>query len=428
MEIEKKDQELFENMKNSLKELVRIPSVKGEAEEGAPFGKDVRDALAYVLSLAESLGFRTVNYDNYIGEAVYGDGNEEMAILCHIDVVPVGKLSDWRFPPFSATETEGKIFGRGTMDDKGPAIVCLYCMKALKDEGYFPAKKIKLIFGCDEESGWGCIRHYREVAELPRFGFSPDADFPVLYAEKGILHLKFFFDADPRLVSLKGGERINVVCDRCVSISPLNENFISTDDVKKEGNELVSYGVAAHGSMPEKGKNAILPMLSLLAENGLADRRIVETLFEDSVGLKTLEDETGRLTVSPNVIGLEDGKIAVSVDIRYPATIPFRVVEEKIARIAPYEILSHQLPLFNDKNSFLVQTLLKIYNETTGSDLQPMAIGGGTYARALQEGTAFGPEMPGEESTVHQPNEYVSLENLKLQWIMYKKAIRTLSE
>lgn len=428
MEIEKKDQELFENMKNSLKELVRIPSVKGEAEEGAPFGKDVRDALAYVLSLAESLGFRTVNYDNYIGEAVYGDGKEEMAILCHIDVVPVGKLSDWRFPPFSATETEGKIFGRGTMDDKGPAIVCLYCMKALKDEGYFPAKKIKLIFGCDEESGWGCIRHYREVAELPRFGFSPDADFPVLYAEKGILHLKFFFDADPRLVSLKGGERINVVCDRCVSISPLNENFIPTDDVKKEGDELVSYGVAAHGSMPEKGKNAILPMLSLLAENGLVDHRIVETLFDDSIGLKTLEDETGKLTVSPNVIDLENGKIAVSVDIRYPATIPFRVVEEKIAQIAPYEILSHQRPLFNDKNSFLVQTLLKIYNETTGSDLQPMAIGGGTYARALQEGTAFGPEMPGEESTVHQPNEYVSLENLKLQWIMYKKAIRTLSE
>ena len=428
MEIEKKDLALFSAMKENLKKLIGIPSVKSEPVGNAPFGESVKEALLFTLSLAEELGFHTVNYDNYIGEAVYGDGEDEMAILCHLDVVPVGKLSDWKYPPFSATEADGKIYGRGATDDKGPAIVCLYCMKALKDEGYLPGKKIKLIFGCDEESGWGCIEHYKKVAKMPDFGFSPDADFPVLYAEKGILHVKFFFDAEPGLKELKGGERVNVVCDRCVSISPLNDNFASNERVKKEGDELVSYGISAHGSMPEKGKNAILPMIELLAENGLADKRIAETLFYDCYGLKELEDETGKLTMSPDVIDLKNGKIEISVDIRYPSTVPFEKVKEKIDRIAPYEILSHQLPLFNDKNSFLVQTLLKIYNDAMGTNMQPMAIGGGTYARALKEGTAFGPEMPGEESTVHQPNEYVSVENLKLQWILYKKAIRKLSE
>ena len=171
MEIEKKDLALFSAMKENLKKLIGIPSVKSEPVGNAPFGESVKEALLFTLSLAEELGFHTVNYDNYIGEAVYGDGEDEMAILCHLDVVPVGKLSDWKYPPFSATEADGKIYGRGATDDKGPAIVCLYCMKALKDEGYLPGKKIKLIFGCDEESGWGCIEHYKKVAKMPDFGF-----------------------------------------------------------------------------------------------------------------------------------------------------------------------------------------------------------------------------------------------------------------
>lgn len=417
----------FEDIKKSLKKLVSIDSVQGEAEEGKPFGKGVYEALRYTLGLAEELGFKTNDYDGYIGEAVFGDGEEEMAVLCHLDVVPAGKLSDWKYPPFSATEADGKIYGRGTTDDKGPAIVCLYCLKALKDEGFKPKKKIRLIFGCNEESGWKCIEHYKKVAKMPDFGFSPDADFPVLYAEKGILHVRFAFPAGNGLKSLEGGSAINVVCDRCEAIAPINAALLEKYNVKSEGGKLVTYGKSAHGSTPEKGVNAIEPMLRYLEEEGVVSG-ITRELFDDAHGLKKLCDETGNLTMSPDVASFADGKIYVSVDIRYPATLSGEVVTDILDEIGEYVVLSHQKPLFNDKNSFLITTLLDIYNSAMHTSAKPMAIGGGTYARALKEGTAFGPEMPGEDCAIHQPNEFVSIENLRLQCVMYKQAIKRLSE
>jgi len=414
-------------IKESLKKLISIPSVEDKPQKDMPFGKGVYDALQFTLGLAEELGFETKNYDNYIGEAIWGEG-EEMAILTHLDVVPVGKESDWIYPPFSGEEVDGKIYGRGTMDDKGPAIVCLYCMKALKDAGFTPKKKIKLIFGCNEESGWKCIDHYNKVAKMPDFGFSPDADFPVLYAEKGILHVAFYFENELGLSFVKGGERINVVPDKCEAIAPFIESLAEIYGVKDEGDKLVTFGKTAHGSTPEKGVNAIHSMINYLEGADLVSPVIREYLFEDKLGLTKICDDTGYLTFSPDVICIEDGKIKISVDIRYPSTYSSDKLKEQLKQIAPYKVLSHQLPLYNDKNSFLVQTLLKIFNDTMGTSYEPMAIGGGTYARALKMGTAFGPEMPGEESTIHQPNEYVTIENLKLQFTMYKKAIEELTK
>ena len=414
-------------IKESLKKLIQIPSIEAKPLPNMPFGKDVADALNYTLSLAESLGFETKNYDNYIGEVIWGEG-EEMAILTHLDVVPVGKESDWIYPPFSGEEVDGKIYGRGTMDDKGPAIVCLYCMKALKDEGFIPKKKIKLILGCNEESGWRCIDHYNKVAKMPEFGFSPDADFPVLYAEKGILHVAFKFANELGLEMINGGDRINVVCDKCEAIAPFIESLAEVYGIKSDGNKVVSYGKTAHGSTPQKGENAICKMVCYLESAGLLTSEIREKLFEDKFGFTKLNDDTGYLTLSPDIISIKDDKIYVCTDIRYPSTLDGEKLKKELLKIAPYDELSHQLPLYNDKESFLVKTLLDIFNETMGTDYEPMAIGGGTYARALKMGTAFGPEMPGEESTIHQPNEYVTIENLKLQCVMYKKAIKELTK
>ncbi len=415
----------FEKIKESLKKLISIPSVQGEPKENMPFGEGVYNALNFTLSLAESLGFKTVNYDNYIGEAVYGDGEEEMAILCHLDVVPVGKESDWTYPPFSATEADGKIYGRGATDDKGPAIVCLYCMKALKDEGFLPKKKIKLIFGCNEESGWGCINHYNKVAKMPEFGFSPDADFPVIYAEKGIIHVKFLFDKGG-VEDIRGGEAVNMVCDKCEAVAEYFPDVAKKYGVKlSESGKLLTVGRTAHGSTPEKGVNAIEIMLNYLTETNLTDDKIKKYLFLDELSLKEISDETGKLTLSPNVIRMENDKIAVIADIRFPATKTSDEILEKL-NFAPYEILSLQKPLYNDKNSFLIRTLSEIYNEVTGENKEPIAIGGGTYARALKLGAGFGPET--EDFKIHQPNEFVSEENLKLQFTIYKKAIKKLSE
>ena len=417
----------FEEIKKSLKKLISIPSVEGKPDGDKPFGKDVYDALDYTLSLAQSLGFETVNYDNYIGEAVYGEG-EDLAILVHLDVVPAGKLSEWKHPPFSATEENGRIYGRGAMDDKGPAITCLYAMKALKDQGFVPKKKIKLIFGCNEESGWKCIEHYKKVAKFPDYGFSPDADFPVLYAEKGILHVEFSFPVPEKIAFLKGGDRVNMVCDRVEAVAPFDRKAAEKYGVKTENGKLVTLGKSAHGSTPEKGVNALRPMLAYLEEAAGLPETARKYLFEDALSLKSLSDDTGRLTMSPDVAEIRDGKLFITVDFRYPSTADGQKILDTLKQISDYTVISHQLPLYNDKNGFLIQTLLSVYNETTGEHAEPIAIGGGTYARALKEGTAFGPQMAGEEETIHQPNEYVTEENLRLQFIMYKEAIRRLSE
>ena len=184
----------FDDLVNSLSKFIQFDSSLKPAEGEYPFGKETADCLAYFLSLAEEMGFETHNYDNYVGEVVFGTG-EEFAILAHLDVVPAG--SGWKYPPFGGVINDDisnggvigkKIWGRGAMDDKGPAMVCLYALKALKDEGFKPCRKIKLIVGCNEECGWKCIEHYKKVAHMPDEGFTPDADFPVIYAEKGILH------------------------------------------------------------------------------------------------------------------------------------------------------------------------------------------------------------------------------------------------
>ncbi|MDE6585472.1 MAG: Sapep family Mn(2+)-dependent dipeptidase, partial [Clostridia bacterium] len=410
---------MTEEIKKSISEIIKINSEQTAPAAGAPCGKGAREALDYFLSLASSFGFETKNYEGYAGEVIFGEG-EELAVLVHLDVVPAG--SGWLHEPYGGEidEVTRRIWGRGTMDDKGPAIITLYAMKALKDEGFTPKRKIKLIAGCNEESGWGCIDYYKKHAHMPDDGFSPDADFPAIYAEKGILHLSLKFRANASFSGLCGGERANMVCDRCEVTAPTN------GDMKKynltvENGKIVAKGKSAHGSTPDEGINAIAPVLQYL---GLDE--IYKTLFVDCFGLKKLHDETGFLTFSPNVIKQTGNEIAVTCDIRYPATFKTEDILKHIT--VPYEILSEQAPLYNDANCFLIKTLNGVYNEVTGKNLKPLAIGGGTYARALKCGAGFGPEEPGEESTIHQANEYITFEKIEKCFKIYKLAIERLTK
>lgn len=397
----------FQDILDKISEIIKINSEQSAPEAGAPFGRGARQALDYFLSLAQSFGFETHDIDGYAGEVIFGEG-EEFAILAHLDVVPAG--SGWTHEPFGGEidYTTRRIWGRGAMDDKGPAIISLYALKALKDSGFKPNRKIKLIVGCNEESGWGCIDYYKAHAHMPDEGISPDADFPVIYAEKGIAQLKLKFAADGDYI-IKGGERPNMVCDLC--------------EVEKDGKLHTFRGKSAHGSTPEKGVNAILPALELLGLD-----YIKGLLFEDGFGLCSLRDETGSLTFSPNVIEREGDNLYVTVDVRYPATIPLNTVLSAIeAKGVQYEQLHCQAPLYNDKNGKLIKTLCSVYNEVTGKDCQPIAIGGGTYARALKNGAAFGPEEEGEENTIHQPNEYITFEKVEKCFEIYKLAIARLT-
>ena len=250
----------FDACVRSIAEIVKIDSSQCPALPGKPFGEGAARALHYFLRLAESFGFETHNYDNYIGEVVFGSG-EPFAILCHLDVVPAG--SGWTHDPFGGEIADGKIYGRGTTDDKGPAVICLYCLKALKDAGFAPKRTIKLIVGCNEESGWACIEHYNACAEMPKEGFSPDADFPVIYAEKGILHVRFDYPLrDAPFAALEGGERENMVCDYArADGAALDAARAARYGVSAEGASLVAHGRSAHASTPDAGENALEKLL-----------------------------------------------------------------------------------------------------------------------------------------------------------------------
>ena len=408
-------------------ELLSIPSVKGKPEADAPFGADVKRALTYTLNLAESFGFKTNNYDNYVGEVVFGEG-KPFGVLCHLDVVPVGNLSSWNTPPFTPTEIDSNLYARGALDDKCGAIATLYALKRLKDEGITPTREIRLILGCDEESGWGCIEHYKKCATLPEEGISPDADFPVIYAEKGIVHAKFTLKK-LKPFDLSGGTVANVVCDHCKF--KLNADYSDAlaeklgIQVLGEG-EYENFGVSAHGSTPDKGVNALKPVFHMLSALGYLDASAYKNFFLDAQSLTKLNDETGFLTFSPDVAQTDDENLYLTVDIRYPATYAFESIAALLSKLAPYETLHRQLPLYADKNGKLVQTLLNVYNQVTGDNAEPIAIGGGTYARALKSAVAFGPSFGEEGYSIHQPNEYIPIENFyKLIEILYR-ALKTL--
>ncbi len=400
--------EIFGDILRDISGIIKINSEESAPEAGAPFGKGPKLALDYFLDLAKKFGFETRDIDGYAGEVVWGDG-EEFAILVHLDVVPAG--SGWTKDPFGGETDYGarRIWGRGAMDDKGPAIIALYALKSLKDDGFVPKRKIKLIAGCNEESGWRCIDYYRAHAHMPDEGISPDADFPVIYAEKGILQLELAFDTDGGF-EISGGERPNMVCDLCTVI--------------KDGKTYTFRGKSAHGSTPEKGENAILPALNFL---GL--EKIRHILFENGLGLSGLKDETGSLTFSPNMIKNCGKKLYVTVDVRYPATMDADRILDPVKNAGiEYTVVHEQAPLFNDKNGKLVKTLCNVYNEVTGKNAKPVAIGGGTYARALKNGAAFGPEEDGEESTIHRPDEYITFEKIEKCFKIYKLAVERLTK
>ena len=412
----------FADIVKNLSQIIKFNSEQAPAEEGKPFGAENARCLEFYLSLASFLGFETKNFDNFVGEVTFG-GGEDFAVLAHLDVVPAG--SGWTHEPFGGEvdRVNGKIWGRGAMDDKGPAIIALYALKALKDEGFKPAKRIKLIVGCNEESGWACIDHYNKVAKMPKTGISPDADFPVIYAEKGILHVKVQYPVkDPCFTALSGGGSANMVCDYCEAEARENKELLSRLGLEYAAGKVISRGKSAHGSTPEKGVNAIEKMLAYL---GLDELK--ELLFTSKFGLADMRDETGCLTLSPDIISFDGGNISVTCDIRYPATYKVGDVLKKLdASGLKYEIIHEQAPLFNDKNSRLITTLLNVYNEVTGKNAQPVAIGGGTYARALSYGAAFGPEEDGEESTIHQPDEYITFGKIEKCFKIYKLALQRL--
>lgn len=444
----------------SISEIVQIKSVKGEAEPGMPFGEGPTAALKKGLQEAEKLGFRTKNLDNKVGYAEIGEGEEIVGILGHLDVVPEGDLEKWSLDPYSGAVKDGYIWGRGVSDNKGPVMTCLYAVKALADTGIKLNKRIRIIMGADEESGFGCMKRYLETEENVTVGFTPDATFPGIHGEKGILQVHVMKKGmeekgDVILVLLKGGNAVNSVPDSCQAIveavqgdietlKKCAENYLLGEKIegKIEGDgkklKITLQGKAAHGAEPHKGINSISHMMKLLHKIGVKSQLvdfcnsyIGLEIDGTSLGIKA-EDSYGELTLNLGMAEYSEGDGILKLDIRYPITADGEAVIEKIQRNAEKEGLTadaktHKKSIYFDLETPFIKALGEAYTAVTGDNVsKPITIGGGTYARAMGNIIAFGGCFMDQPEFAHQPNERAKIENIHKQGDIYIRAIYNL--
>ncbi len=432
----------FDQMVSTLQKVISFNTEKAAPAGNAPFGEEIASCLHYVLNLAESFGLSSYNCDNYAGHADFkGTGNEVLGILGHLDVVP-SKASEWIYPPYSGEIHDGKLYGRGTMDDKGPMIACLFAMKALKDAGFVPSKTVRLIFGCDEESGMQCVEHYFKKMPFPTVSFSPDGDFPVINREKGIYQFDIVCGKLPKNVTITAGERANVVPSLCQATvgKEIVSNYNNVSATINNGTTtLTAIGKAAHGSTPDEGINATHAILHLLAatypENEtlqFLSNKVCDTTGK-AWGIDLHDEASGNLTCNLGVLRTAaDGTLTATVDIRFPVSYNCAYMNSVLCKCTPSEfsIVEKHVsdPLFVPSDSALVTTLMSVYNETLRCKSEPLAIGGGTYSRCLPNCVAFGPLFPNEEQTIHMPNECIDLKNLRLMAELYLEAIYRLAK
>ena len=444
--LEKLAEKYYDLAIDSLKKWIQIDSTFDESSvtELAPFGKGVQKALEYIASLAEKDGFNVDRCDGYCTEISYGEG-PLIAIYAHCDVVPVS--GKWKFPPFSATIEDDIMYGRGTSDDKGPAIASYYALKLLRDNNLINGYKVTLVIGGNEECGSRCLGHYFHSLHkpYPSYGFTPDGDFPLIYGEKAIATYKVDLNIDIKEISsLNGGVVINSVIDECHAKFnvKLDENKIKEYCLKNNlkykyhDDELVFYGKSSHGSLPQEGINAGLHMI-----------KFIGLMFNYNQLVKTGDgymDGSGRnlgvyyeskllhsTTYNVGLISYNNGVLEYSVNFRYPENVNAEEVCKKLDTLSLGKV--HYLGtgdyLLVDPESQMIKTLMNCYQEYTHDyKSQPMAIGGGTYAKESRNTIAFGSHFPGREDHIHEANEKIHLEDLRKSISIYASAIDELGK
>ena len=446
-----------DEMINELKHVISFKSISDtNSDSNYPFGDECNNCLNYVLELGKRLGFRTKNIDGYCGYIEFGEGEDLIGLIGHLDVVPVN--DDWTFEPFNAKVADGKIYGRGAIDDKGPVIASIYAMKAVMDTCKIH-KRVRLILGLNEEKDWKCIDYYKMHEETPICGFSPDADFPVIYAEKGIL--SYYYEQDYlgnekiKIKNVVSQEPFNVVPKECkVYLETINieKTINDINEVSKKHNYeiiinklddktiiLTAKGKAAHAAHPDLGENAVSKMIIVLNELFEKNECKIELLefFSKYINMEyngellqiNYKDESGSLTLNTAKFIIEDNKLKIGFNLRIPVHTKIKEVEqtlqEKLAgyRQINYTKVSTMNPLYIDPESDLIKKLLDIYNNKTKSKEKPIAIGGATYARAFNNFVSFGANMPGHIDMCHKNDEYAEINGLILSSKIYAEAI-----
>ena len=446
-----------EDLLKDLFELLSVRSILGtDITEETPFGSGPREALDLILSFGKRDGYKTKLVENKAGHIEVGQGDELFGILGHVDVVPVVE-ADWISHPFKPEIRDGKIFARGSLDDKGPTMAAYYAVKLLDKLGVKWNKRVRVIVGSDEETGFRCVEAYFKHEEQPASGFTPDAMFPLVYAEKARAtfdHKLKFVDEDGqynyKLVKFNGGQVLNMVVasakaeleGEASDIKEKFENFLAQEKLEGEvevGNtiKLTLKGKAAHGSTPQYGINGATKLAEFLSTLGLDNNGknfvdyIVEKLandpFGEKLGINYSDDEMGEATYNYGILEYDlERKIGlVSTDCRHPKKFDLvdRLNGIKVDNI-DIEVTSTKEAHYVPKDDELVTTLMDVYRKHTGDTKNDaFVLGGGTYARCLKKGVAFGLLFPGKEDTMHQANEYLEVEDLLLATAIYAEGI-----
>lgn len=432
---------------DDLKKWIQIPSVFDGTtiQEGAPFGKEVKNALQYIAHLAKQKGFEVDECDGYATEIKWGKGPKLISVYAHTDVVPVS--GNWTYPPFSGEIADGQMFGRGTSDDKGPAMAAFYAFQYVREHLDPEKVQIRLVIGGNEESGSQCLKYYFHTLHkpYPLYGFTPDGDFPLIYGEKGIAGYRCKKNVDlPHLFSLDAGVVVNSVPDLATAILKDDADFVSYVKTLNISSEFIFqedkmiwkvYGKAAHGSIPEQGDNAGLKMLQILGEyyhipEFLEICKQYRDPFGKAMGQYYETELLHQTTYNVGLIHYENGVLSYQVNFRYPESVDASKVVEAIAKQSTFdvELLSDSKPLLMDPNSPMVQTLWKVYQNVTGDHQTPiMTIGGGTYAKECKNTLAFGSAFPGRTDHIHDVDESIHLDDFLLSISIYAEALMELA-
>ncbi|HHA7591335.1 TPA: dipeptidase [Streptococcus pneumoniae] len=427
----------------SLKTLISYPSVLNEGENGTPFGQAIQDVLEKTLEICQDIGFTTyLDPKGYYGYAEIDQGAELLAILCHLDVVPSGDEADWQTPPFEATIKDGWVFGRGVQDDKGPSLAALYAVKSLLDQGIQFKKRVRFIFGTDEETLWRCMARYNTIEEQASMGFAPDSSFPLTYAEKGLLQVKLHGPGSDQL-ELEVGGAFNVVPDKANYQGPLYEQVCN--GLKEAGYDYQSteqtvtvLGVPKHAKDASQGINAVIRLATILAplQEHPALSFLATQAGQDGTGRQIFGDiadePSGHLSFNVAGLMINHERSEIRIDIRTPVLADKEELVELLTRCAQnyqlrYEEFDYLAPLYVAKDSKLVSTLMQIYQEKTGDNSPAISSGGATFARTMPNCVAFGALFPGAKQTEHQANECAVLEDLYRAMDIYAEAVYRLA-
>ncbi|HEO1282191.1 TPA: dipeptidase PepV [Streptococcus agalactiae] len=456
-EVDKRKDALMDDLIN----LLRINSERDDSQADAehPFGPGPVKALEFFLEMAERDGYETKNVDNYAGHFTFGQGEEELGVFGHLDVVPAG--SGWDTDPYEPVIKDNRLYARGSSDDKGPTMACYYALKIIKELGLPTSKKVRFVVGTDEESGWGDMDYYFEHVGLPKpdFGFSPDAEFPIINGEKGNITEYLHFSGENkgavRLHSFSGGLRENMVPESATArfTSHLDQttlgaslaDFASKHNLKAElsvedGQYIATvYGKSAHGSTPQEGVNGATYLALYLSQFDfegparafldVTANIIHEDFSGEKLGVAYEDDCMGSLSMNAGVFQFDETNDdnTIALNFRYPQGTDAKTIQTKLEKLngvekvtlSDHEHTPHYVPMYDE----LVSTLIAVYEKQTGLKGHEQVIGGGTFGRLLERGVAYGAMFPGDENTMHQANEYMPLENIFRSAAIYAEAI-----